>query len=133
MNEAVTEETGSSCSPLDNAHILQRIVAFVGTNQYRFVAVINHTFHTAYMQTFPHNSKKTIINASTILHAKICMLESQYQKRTCSVLCTSAARHGSLTPLQYLLSMGYSWNIAAYHMAAKYGHVHILKHLTYTP
>jgi hypothetical protein len=119
----------SSSSPLKDLDIAKNIIAFVGCNQYRFVAAISKDFQAAYQQLYPNN-KRTYYNASTIQHANICIEEGRdVNHSNFSILCTSAARHGSLTALLHVRSLGVPWNASTCRMAAKFGHLHVLKYL----
>jgi hypothetical protein len=113
-------------SPFHSVDILQHIISFVGVNQYRFVAPISHGFQLVYLKLYPGN-KQTYFNASSLEHAEI-SLEGQ-DNRHSKALCTSAARHGSLSTLLYLRSMDFPWNKGTFCMAAKFGHVHIIEFL----
>ena len=61
-------------SIIENLDVLSDIVEFIGPYQFRFVAGINKSFHTAYLLAFASN-KSTYLNASTLSHAKICYKE----------------------------------------------------------
>jgi hypothetical protein len=82
---------------------IQYILPFVGDHQYRFVAAVNHNFHTAYVAAFPN--KVTRFNVSTIEHVKICFDEIKRPYYYPSILGWIAAREGNLTVLKYLHSI----------------------------
>jgi hypothetical protein len=131
-------------STLSDLDILKYILSFVGWNQYRFVASVNHTFYDAYLHLFPRN-KFTYYTASSIRQAMICYQESNASSNRWAqcVLCASAAQYGSLITLQYLRSSSFSdaddegkeddeeischWDSRTCAMAAKYGHLHVLQ------
>ena len=108
--------------------LLSEIISFIGPKQYRFVAAINKSFRTAYLQAFNHETK-THLNASTLEHAKICF--DEMNEATCATfpydLCTSAARYGNLPVLQYLRSVNSEWDDVTWYYAALNGHLHILQ------
>ena len=112
----------SSPSPLENLEMLRYILSFLGNGHYRFVAVVNRQFHDAYRQLYSEDIK-TYLSVSSLKLAKICYEESMEHR---PVLCRHAARYGNLEVLQYLRSMGCTWDSSTCHNAAKYGHLHIL-------
>jgi hypothetical protein len=128
-NVSTATITAAMISPLDDVNLLRHILSFVGKNQYRFVATINHHFKAAYHQTFPY-IKQTYINASTVEHATISYHECIARKNHVSkqrALCQSAARYGNIAALQYLRSMNCSWNSTTCAVAATNGHLRLLQ------
>jgi hypothetical protein len=117
-------------SPFHNFDIVKCIVSFVGRNQYRFVATINHDFKASYQQLYPFN-KRTYYNARTVGHAKICYEECQFIRRShAAKLCASAARHGGLFALMYLREeKEVPWDRHKSRAAARFGQLHILQYL----
>jgi hypothetical protein len=67
---AAAKETKPTLEDIPSELFIQQILPFVGRHQYRFVAAVNRSFHTAYLTSFP--KKVTRFNVSTIEHAKIC-------------------------------------------------------------
>ena len=90
---------------------LSMIIAYVGINQYRFVASINKRFRDIYLKVFPGN-KRTTICVSTVQQAKICIEEvrkgSSYRFEY--QLCRTAARHGNLLALQFFRQIACPWS-----------------------
>jgi hypothetical protein len=115
-------------TPLENSDVLQRIISFVGPNQYRFVAEVNHDFKAAYCYIFP-DDKRTYYNASTVNHAKSCYECPKISPDNTTKLCTSAARHGCISALMYLRWLDVSWDCSTSSTAAKFGRLHILQYL----
>jgi hypothetical protein len=98
----------------------------VGDHQYRFVATVNHNFHTAYMSMFPE--KVTHYNVSTIDRAKICFDEWKIMEyHHPSILCNIAAREGNFNVLKYLRSIHCPWDGRICASAAKNGHLDVIK------
>jgi hypothetical protein len=118
----------AAAAPFENFDVVQRIVSFVGPNQYRFVAAVNNTFKVAYCSEFPGN-KSTYLHVSTVEHAKICFEYSEMKPSDATKLCTSAVRHGCPAALQYLQSRNVPWDQTTSYMAAKLGHLHFLQYL----
>jgi hypothetical protein len=104
--------------------LIQYILPFVGRHQYRFVATVNHNFHTAYVTVFP--KKVTRSNVSTIEHAKICFNENKDHFRQ-RYLCIITAREGNLTVLKYLRSIHSPWDGSTCAAAAGNGHLDVIK------
>jgi hypothetical protein len=114
----------------DNLELLQHILSYVGTYQYRFIAAVSTNFKAAYQNVFP-NDTQTYINAATIEHARICfechILRTEWDGN--SILCCSAAQHGCLAILRYLHWMKCAWDITTSHTAAQSGHLYIVQYL----
>jgi hypothetical protein len=109
--------------------VLQHILSFVGKGQYRFIAAVNRDFKLAYLELFSKN-KQTYYNASTIEHANISLEDGTVDNDRKSKLYASAARHGSLSTLQYLVSTFHlQCDIKITRIATQYGHINILKYL----
>jgi hypothetical protein len=115
-------EQTSQSSPLEQIEILRYILSFVGNGHYRFIGAINRQFNEAYKQIYP-DDMKTYLSVSTLDLAEICYKESMEHR---PVLCRCAARYGNLEVLQYLRSLGCTWDSSTCHKAAKHGHLHIL-------
>ena len=116
-------------SPLDNMDIalLSEIISFVGSNQYRFVAMVNRRFHKTYFNLYP-KYQWTYLNASTVKHAKICWEEiNQNDYLFQTALCVSAAKNGCLLALQYLRDVKCRWCSKTCSIAAKNGLLHVLQ------
>jgi hypothetical protein len=125
-----TSTATTTTTVLEDVHLLSRILSFVGTNQYRFVAAVCTDFKAVYHQLFPENTTTTYYNASSVGHAKICIEECpQMHPHGSTVLCNSAARHGSLSTLTYLQSKNFHWNQGTFHKAAEFGQRSILENL----
>jgi hypothetical protein len=105
---------------------IRHILPFVGRRQYRFVAAVNHNFHTAYVTVFP--GKLTCINVSTIEHAKICFdeIKGDCDHHPC-ILCCTAASKGNITVLKYLRSIESCWHSDTCLAAARNGHLDVVK------
>jgi hypothetical protein len=117
-------------SPLEDLNILMHIFAFVGRNQYWFIASINHDFHNAYLQLFPDNKCTNCYNTFTSGHGKsyYCMEHSVFGSMMDQyILCQSAARRGSVIELQNLHSVRCQWDVRVCEVAAKNGSLHILQ------
>ena len=133
-------------SPCDNnSDLFPHILSFVGKDQFRFIAAVNRSWKDAYTELFPH--KKTILNASTVEHAKICWDELGYDhssnNENCdddddddyyrvgyeeeTLLCRSAAKHGNLAALQFLRRVKCRWNERTCKRAAQHGHLAVLQ------
>jgi hypothetical protein len=112
-----------------NADLLSNtgILSFVGHNQYRFVATINHKFHTIYLQLFPNN-KRTHYNISTIEHTKISLEYTVLQNLRDARLSCLAARYGCISTLKYAQTMGFQLGRWTWENAALYGQLHILQY-----
>jgi hypothetical protein len=54
--------------------LLRNIIPFVGDYQYRFVGLVNHAFHDAYVAVYP--KKRTYYTILTKEHLKICYEEN---------------------------------------------------------
>jgi hypothetical protein len=126
MEAAATAATATTFDDIPSELFIQYILPFVGRHQYRFVAAVNHNFHTAYVTAFP--KKVTRFNVSTIEHAKICFDEwkiMEYLHQ--SFLCDIAAREGNLSVLKYLRSIQCEWGEWTCSYAAKSGHLDVIK------
>jgi hypothetical protein len=121
----VAKETTLTLENIPSALFIQHILPFVGQHQYRFVATVNHNFHTAYLSMFP--KKVTRLNVSTMEHAKICFDEWKIRYRQPSILCCIAAREGNLSVLQYLRAIQCSWDARTCANAAKNGHLDVIQ------
>ena len=109
--------------------VLRLIVSFIGPKQYRFIALINLSFHAAYIQAFPKDTE-TKLDASTVELAKVCW--DELKLRTTNQqwqLSYSAARFGCLPAMQLLQSVGCFWNESTCAYAAENGHLHILQYI----
>ena len=124
--------TGTTCcTPFDSLDVVRIIISFVGKNQYRFIAGINQTFKTAYLQVFPENFQ-TYVRVSSVEVAKFCLEDigvPSYYRRfiTPRYFCHSAAAHGCVPALQYLRSKDCEWNERTCENAARNGHLHVLQ------
>jgi hypothetical protein len=69
------------------------------------------------------------LSARTVEHATICYndLVSRGDFLPQNLLCKAAARCGNLSVLQYLRSIGCSWDSSTCAYAALYGHLNILQ------
>jgi alpha-N-acetylglucosamine transferase len=105
--------------------LIQYILPFVGRHQYRFVATVDHNFHTAYSTVFPE--KVTHFNVSTIEHVKTCFDEIMRQYHHPRILCHIAAREGNLAVLKYLRSIQCPWDSDTCASAAENGHLDVLQ------
>jgi hypothetical protein len=143
-------------SPLEDINILGKILSFIGRSQYLYVALVNHNFQAAYVQMFPdiklpnahllsfdeqlkfqrspHRCKETHYNASTVPCAKFCYIECVVGKPDTQwaedAMWQSAAKHGCLEVMQYLLSVipvHRKWSRDVCATIAKHGHLHILQ------
>jgi hypothetical protein len=121
----VSKDTTQTFEDIPSELFIQYILPFVGRHQYRFVATVNHNFHTAYVTAF--SKKVTRVNVSTIEHAKICFDEEKGNYRLQHVLCYTAAREGNLSVLKYLRSMQCPWSEWTCAYAAKNGHLDVLQ------
>jgi hypothetical protein len=65
-----TLRNGVAVFEMVNEGTLQTILAFVGEDQYRFVASINRSFRASYTALFP--DKTTLVNATTLEMAQFC-------------------------------------------------------------
>jgi hypothetical protein len=122
---AVAKETTSTLEDIPSELFIQYILPFVGRHQYRFVAAVNHNFHTAYVTAFP--KKATCYNVSTMEHAKICFDETKRQYHHQRILCYIAAREGNITVLKYLRSIQCPWGNWTCTSAAENGHLDVIK------
>jgi Ankyrin repeats (many copies) len=86
------------------------VVPFVGDYQYRFVGMVNHTFHDAYVKVFPQ--KRTHFNAATMEHAVLCYQENN-RDISLPILCPLLARKGDLGTLQHLRQLDVSSQYAS--------------------
>jgi hypothetical protein len=120
-----TVKTSASTLASEDWNVLQQIIGFIGPDQYRFVAGINHDFKSVYLQLFPNN-KVTYFNAVTVEHAMI-SLECQHIRPADTILCNSAARHGSLSTLDWLHSNKFAWDSDICSCAAEGGHLVLLQ------
>ena len=125
------EFTSSPLESLDDP-LLSEIVAFIGPNHYRFVAMINRRFHSLHLQLYPQNTN-TYINISTLNCATIVFDEMKYIK--CyeafykgDKLCRLAIENGNLPLLKFFgaKQCPYPSYDVACHSAAANGHLHIL-------
>jgi hypothetical protein len=121
----VAKETTLTLENIPSALFIQHILSFVGQHQYRFVATVNHNFHTAYLSMFP--KKVTRLNVSTTEHAKICFDEIKRPYHYPSILCRIAAREGNITVLKYLRSFQCSWDKWTCADAAANGHLDVIQ------
>lgn len=111
--------------------LLSEIFSYIGPYYYFFVATINHQFRDTYQNLFRDDyGTRTNINASTLGYAKVCFkaLEnhSSYNYQSYKI-CNSAAKHGNLPALQYLVSVHCRWDERVCADAARNGHLHIIK------
>jgi hypothetical protein len=102
--------------------LVNHILPFVGNNQYRFVAGVCKTFQTSYVSLY--QKKTSYCYVSSKEQAQICLNECPMFKRR--NLCELAALHGNLVVLQYLRSMGCSWDWRTCANAAENGHLDVL-------
>jgi hypothetical protein len=122
---AVAKETTPTLEDIPLELFIQYILPFVGRHQYRFVAGVNHNFHTAYLTVFP--KKVTRFKLSTMEHAKICFDEIKRHYYHPRILCCIAARQGNLAVLKYLRSIQCPWNHWTCAYAAENGHLDVIK------
>jgi hypothetical protein len=102
------------------------VMPYVGGNEFRFIAGVNRSFYQAYTTTFP-DRRRTIVNVSTVSHAKITGPELSEDIRQ-ETLCAMAARHGQLDVLQYLREeLSCPWDAETCAKAAKYQRWTLLK------
>jgi hypothetical protein len=128
----VGNNTEAALHPLNNMDLLQCILPFVGRNQYRFVAAINHDFQRAYLHLFQH-SKQTYYNVSTIQHVEItyecqnppgtpCSMAAILNRDRCADItggfqfCNKCKRHVAFFPFKPEIAM----------LAAKHGSLSML-------
>lgn len=125
-------------SPMEklDVSLLSEIVAYIGPDQYRFVAIINQNFRTAYRNAFQDDREDTCMTAITLEHARICFEEGlarNYDADSCmkqyyeTKLCSSAAKYGNLPALQYLRSVECPWNENVCTFAATNGDLNMLQ------
>jgi hypothetical protein len=76
------------------------IIPFIGDYYYRFVGMVNHVFHDAYVSAFP--KKRTHFNVTTKEHAIICYQESD-RDISFPILCPLLARKGDLACFRTVL------------------------------
>jgi hypothetical protein len=122
---AVAKETTPTLEDIPSELFIQHILPFVGRRQYRFVATVNHNFHTAYVTAF--SEKVTCFNVPTIEHAKICFDEWKGNYCYPRILCCIAARKGNLTVLKLFRSIHLPWDRSTCAAAAENGHLDVIK------
>jgi hypothetical protein len=68
-------------TPMEDLNLLSYILAFVGKNDYRLVASVNHNFQAVYVKLFPNNKQTYcyLCYASTVHHAAMCYYEYVFQ------------------------------------------------------
>jgi hypothetical protein len=86
---AVPKEATPTLEEIPSELFIQYFLPFVGCHQYRFVAAVNHNFHSTYVTAFPETV--TYFNLTTMEHAKICYDESKGQYHDPLILCYIAA------------------------------------------
>ena len=79
-----------------------------------------------YTEMFP-NDTFTLLNASTLELANLCLQELHTKDMDGPVLCASAALYGNLPVLQYLRSVHCPWDFKTCSAAAFQGHIYILQ------
>jgi hypothetical protein len=121
----VAKETTPTLGDIPSELFIQYILPFVGFHQNRFMAAVNHSFHTAYLAAFPE--KETRFNLSTMEHVKIRSDENKGDNRHRYILCCIAAREGNLTVLKKLRSIHCPWDMWTCVFAAENGHLGIIK------
>ena len=127
---STVHHTTTGVSPLDKIDVVQRIVSFIGPQQYRFVASINRTFRDTYQQAFPQDTTVTRLNVSTIDSALFCLsdirnsirIPHQHRETLQVALCRSAAARGDLNILYHLRAVYCSWDETTCSTAALHGH-----------
>jgi hypothetical protein len=130
--EAAAADTSlmeSSSSPFENLPVglLSYILSFVGKHQYRFVAMINQNFREVYLNN-NEDYQSTYVNASTVELAKFCWEDRDHLHfHVQRIFCKSAAKHGCLPALQYLLSRDSFCCYDTCAMAARNGHFHVVE------
>ena len=97
--------------PIKDDDLLRNIFSFVGEYQYRFVGGVNRTFQKSYLTLYPN--KNSHFNASTVEISKYCWndieacryIDTNFTLRSLArcKLWHSAARHGSIDSVKYLL------------------------------
>jgi hypothetical protein len=124
---AATKETTQipTLEDIPSELFIQYILPFVGRRQFRFVAAVNHNFHTAYTTVFPE--KVTCFNTSSVEHAKICSNEIMGNYLLEQNLCCTAAKDGNLNVLKYLRSIQCSWDNWTCASAARNGHLDVVQ------
>jgi hypothetical protein len=127
---STTLESSLSSRIWEDMGILRHILSYVGNHQYRFIACVNKSFHTAYEEEFPA-SHYTFWNASTVAFAKICFEEMDVNPLDQSNLASSAVKHGCIPALEYLKSVKCEFDVGPCTVAAWTGQLHILQWLLY--
>ena len=97
--------------PIKDDDLLRNIFSFVGEYHYRFVGGVNRTFQRSYLTLYPN--KNSYFNASTVELSKYCWndieacryIDTNFTLRSLArcKLWHSAARHGSIDSVKYLL------------------------------
>jgi hypothetical protein len=118
-------------SSLEDLNMVMHILSYVGKNQYRFFAAVNHNFHNAYLQLYPNNKRTYCYKLQVCTTGRVkfdCTKHSLFgDDMNQYYLCESAARRGNLEALQNLHSLRCRWDVRVCEAAAKNGHLHILQ------
>jgi hypothetical protein len=114
-----------------NIEILtEHIIPYVGVDQFRFVAGVNHTFYSAYTSVYndlKHRTSYKFINTMELF--KFCYLEMRDNVKEQRLLFQCAVKQGSHNVLQFLHEIGCSWNVdvSTCAQAALFGHLNVLQ------